>query len=167
MTTKLSQQHVRITAKRKELKSRKTRARICAPGVVLKDHVGDSLPSAMFGVQQEAHDGAGCTKIVALLRNLVSLAGHSSPRRNLRCALSLSQTPTYTASHICERRKDKGGKKKGKRERHTVRSIIFCALASNGGALDGEGEQGKVYDCSISADTAVFVLIFCCNWGKI
>lgn len=46
--------------------------------VVSRDHAGDSLPSAMFGVQHGAHAGAGCTKIEALLRILVNLAGHGS-----------------------------------------------------------------------------------------
>lgn len=39
---------------------------------------GDFLPSAPFGAQQGARGGAGGTKIVALLRILVSLAGHGS-----------------------------------------------------------------------------------------
>lgn len=43
-----------------------------------KYYAGAFLPSAMFGAQQGAHGGAGRTKIVALLRILVSLAGHGS-----------------------------------------------------------------------------------------
>lgn len=70
----------------------------CAPGVALKDHAGDSLPWAMFGVQRGAHARAGCTKIGAVLRTALSLAGHGSPGRKLWCALSISQTRTHTST---------------------------------------------------------------------
>lgn len=64
--------------KKTEGKSLKTQRQGCTLMAVGRYYAGDFLPSAMFGAQQGAHAGAGRAKIVALLRILVSLAGHGS-----------------------------------------------------------------------------------------
>lgn len=65
------------STKKTEGKSLKTQRQECALMAVGRYYARDFLPSAVLGAQQGAH-GAGCTKIVALLRILVSLAGHGS-----------------------------------------------------------------------------------------
>lgn len=119
---KILQQHVCFIEKKQKLKSLKTRARICAPGVVFGNHAGDSLPSAMFGVQRRAHARAGCTKIAALLRILGGFGWSWLPGEEIvMCSLTVSQIRTCTHIHThtqTQKEKTKGhaieGERKGK-----------------------------------------------------
>lgn len=70
MTAKNLQQDVCLTDELNEKESLKARVYILAPRVVFGNHVGDSLPSVMFGVLHRAHARAGSTKIEGLLRIL-------------------------------------------------------------------------------------------------
>ena len=94
------------STKKTKGKGLKTQRQGCTLMAVSRYYAGDFLPSATFGAQQGAHGGAGRTKIAALLRILVSLAGHGSLGRKTWCAflfLELSHTHTHTHTHTQRR----------------------------------------------------------------
>lgn len=72
----------------------------CTFRVVFRYYEWDSLPSAMLGAQRGRHDGSGCSKIVALLRILVSLAGHGSlGEKIMMCFFTHPNTYMHTKTH--------------------------------------------------------------------